>query len=101
MRIGIPPIAVYVLVALLAYLVGYYAGTVGYGEKHLNPMFEKVKEAAGNLPFVGKSDPTPTTYLGAPATVPILAPAPSQVAPVPLVTLAAADEYGTGAYAPY
>ncbi len=92
MRVSSAHIILYILVIIGAYFGGYWAGNRGYLDEHVRPLFAAFKH--------------PLLYHAAPMIVPnasypptFLAPQPSTVPPVPLVTLAAANEIPSTEYA--
>lgn len=98
MKLDVGHLILYILALLGVYLSGYWAGNRSLLDSRVRPLF-----AAFNMPllYTTSSVPpatviAPNPYIGAQ-----LAPVPSTIAPVPLVTLAAANEMPITDYAPF
>ena len=92
MRINSAHILLYAVILLASYFAGYWAGNCGYLDNRIRPLF-----AAFNVPLLYASSPVTSTTLPSAA---VLAPTATTMPPVPLQTLAAANELPDTQYAP-
>lgn len=95
MRITIAHALLYLLVLGAFYFGGYWAGNYGYMDANLRPLF-----AAWHVPLKYGAKAYPQVISPNSAIGPVVAPMPTTVPPVPLVTLAAANELPSTDYAP-
>ena len=92
-------VILYGIIVLVMYLGAYWAGNHGSFDARLRPVFAKLGKP---LKWHDYSMLPPATDYGPAAMMaPLMAPMPVASPPVPLVTLAAANEMPSPEYAPY
>lgn len=95
MSLSVAHVIVYILILIAAFVAGYYSGNMGLQDAHARPIF-----AAFHLPLRYMSAP-PSGLVSSVYPTPVVAPTPTTQPPVPLVTLAAANELPSTNYAAY